>query len=204
MTRTATQAKAASAEGRPKGDKRERTRAALIEAAGQVIGEKGFERASLEEVAARAGMTRGAIYGNFKSKEELLLAFVGTRWRPIAPPLKKGAPLKEQLRIIAKATAHAADERRAIAVGALSFQIYALTHEAVQREMAAGSVHIYRAIEKKLAEFIDPADLPMPLGRFVRVLHALSDGLMFQRFLDPDQFPDAVFTSAFEALAPQR
>ncbi|HEV7693308.1 MAG TPA: helix-turn-helix domain-containing protein [Hyphomonadaceae bacterium] len=192
----------ASAKGRPKGDKRERTRAALIEAAGQVIGEKGFERASLEEVAARAGMTRGAIYGNFKSKEELLLAFVGTHWRPLAPPLKKGAPLKEQLRIIARATAQAADERRAIAVGALSFQIYALTHEAVQREMAAGNVHIYRAIEKALAEFIDPAELPMPLGRFVRVLHALSDGLMFQRFLDPDQFPDAVFISAFEALAP--
>src|SRR6185295_12340468 len=88
--------------GKPKGDKRARTRAALIEAAAQVIGEKGYERTSLEEVAARAGMTRGAIYGNFSSKDELLMAFVESRWQPAAPPLKPGAPLKEQLRIIAR------------------------------------------------------------------------------------------------------
>src|SRR5438128_5910551 len=87
-----------SRKGVPKGDKRERTRAALIEAAAEVIGEVGFERASLEAVAQRAGMSRGAIYGNFKSKDELLLAFVETRWRPVAPKLRPGAPLREQLR----------------------------------------------------------------------------------------------------------
>ncbi len=73
------------------GGKRDRTRALLIEAAATVIGEKGFDRASLEEIAARAGMTRGAIYGNFKDKEELFLALVQTRWKPIVPPLKPGA-----------------------------------------------------------------------------------------------------------------
>ena len=36
------------------GGKRARTRAMLIEAAAAVIGEKGFDRASLEEIAARA------------------------------------------------------------------------------------------------------------------------------------------------------
>ena len=36
----------------------QRTRAKLIEAAAEVIGEKGYDRASLEEIAARAGMTR--------------------------------------------------------------------------------------------------------------------------------------------------
>jgi AcrR family transcriptional regulator len=201
MSANATTRLKAPAAGRSKGDKRARTRARLIEAAAEVIGEKGYERASLEEVAARAGMTRGAIYGNFKSKDELLLAFVESRWRPIAPVLKKGASLKAQLRIIAKATTKAADERRAMAVGALSFQIYALTHEEVRQHMAAMSAQIYRAMEKGLAEYIDEKDLPMPLGRFIRVLHALSDGLMFSRFLDPEQFTDAVIISAFEALA---
>ena len=42
----------------PSGGKRERTRAKLIEAAAEVIGEKGYDRASLEEIAASAGMTR--------------------------------------------------------------------------------------------------------------------------------------------------
>ena len=44
-------------QARIKGGKRDRTRASLIEAAAAVIGEKGFDRASLEEIAARAGMT---------------------------------------------------------------------------------------------------------------------------------------------------
>jgi AcrR family transcriptional regulator len=76
----------------PKGGKRDRTRAQLIEAAAQVIGEKGYDRVTLEEVAARAGMTRGAIYGNFKNREELILAVVGTRWQPIIPDWSPEAP----------------------------------------------------------------------------------------------------------------
>ena len=46
----------------PSGGKRARTRKALIEAATEVVAEKGFDRASFEEVARRAGMTRGAVY----------------------------------------------------------------------------------------------------------------------------------------------
>src|SRR5271170_3518964 len=82
--------------------KRARTRKKLIDAAAEVIGEKGFDRASLEEIAARAGMTRGAVYGNFKNKEELFLALVATMWKPIIPPLQPGASLKEQMRILGK------------------------------------------------------------------------------------------------------
>jgi AcrR family transcriptional regulator len=48
--------------------KRDRTRAALIGAAAAVIGEKGYDRTTLEEVAARAGMSRGAIYANFNDR----------------------------------------------------------------------------------------------------------------------------------------
>jgi len=196
--------KASPQKGKPKGDKRARTRAALVEAAAQVIGEKGYERTSLEEVAARAGMTRGAIYGNFSSKDELLLAFVESRWKPATPPLKPGAPLKEQLRIIARTLIRSADERRAMAVGALSFQIYALTHPEMRAQMAAMNAQIYRSMEKGFLRFVREDELPMPVGRFIRVLHALSDGLMFARFMEPEQFTDAVIVSAFEALARER
>ena len=78
---------------RRKGNKRERTRAQLIEAASEVIGEKGFERTTLEEVARRVGMTRGAIYGNFASREDLLLAVAETLWKPIEPELHQGSSL---------------------------------------------------------------------------------------------------------------
>ena len=54
--------------------RRELTRTALVEAAAEVFSEKGLRGASLDEIADRAGFTRGAIYSNFGSKEELLLA----------------------------------------------------------------------------------------------------------------------------------
>src|SRR5271154_1008109 len=114
------------------GSKRARTRATLIEAAAAVIGEKGFDRASLEEIAARAGMTRGAVYGNFKDKDELFLALVESLWKPIIPPLKPGASLREQMRILGKTVAEEARIRRSYAAAAASFQLYALTHEQIR------------------------------------------------------------------------
>jgi AcrR family transcriptional regulator len=56
--------------------RRELTRSALVEAAADVFARRGFEGASLEEIAEAAGFTRGAIYSNFGSKEDLLLAVV--------------------------------------------------------------------------------------------------------------------------------
>src|SRR5262245_56003118 len=192
----------ASRTGQPqKGGKRERTRARLIEAAAQVIGEKGYERATLEEVAARAGMTRGAIYGNFKNREELFLAVVGTRWQPIVPPWKPGAPLKEQLRILGEAVVAAAPARRAQAVGALSFQLYALTHEEMRARLVQANVDIYQWLEQVVPQFIPAGALPMPVSQFVRVLHALTDGLLFLRFLTPELITDEVIIAAFEGFA---
>jgi AcrR family transcriptional regulator len=56
--------------------RREMTRSALVDAAADVFARRGFEGASLEEIAEGAGFTRGAIYSNFGSKEDLLLAVV--------------------------------------------------------------------------------------------------------------------------------
>ena len=54
--------------------RRQMTRQALVEAAADAFARKGFYGASLEEIAEGAGFTRGAIYSNFGSKEELLYA----------------------------------------------------------------------------------------------------------------------------------
>jgi len=53
--------------------KAERTRADLLAAARRVFAEKGYEGASVGDVAAAAGYTKGAVYANFGSKEELFL-----------------------------------------------------------------------------------------------------------------------------------
>jgi AcrR family transcriptional regulator len=52
----------------------ERTRAALIASARHLFATRGFEGASLDEIAEAAGYTRGAIYRHFANKEDLFFA----------------------------------------------------------------------------------------------------------------------------------
>src|SRR5271166_4734292 len=56
--------------------RRQQTREHLLQAAAQVFAERGFHGASLDEVAAAAGFTKGAVYSNFKNKEDLFLALL--------------------------------------------------------------------------------------------------------------------------------
>ena len=53
--------------------RRDQAKRRLLDAALDVFGEKGFSESSLEEVAQRAGVSRGLIYHHFGSKESLLL-----------------------------------------------------------------------------------------------------------------------------------
>ena len=68
--------------------RREMTRTALIDAAAELIAERGYEGASLEEIAKRAGFTRGAIYSNFEGKDDLLLAVLDRWFRGRFPELE--------------------------------------------------------------------------------------------------------------------
>jgi AcrR family transcriptional regulator len=54
-------------------EQRERTRQELIDAAAVVFAKHGFHGASVDQVAEAAGYTKGAVYSNFRSKEELFL-----------------------------------------------------------------------------------------------------------------------------------
>ena len=54
-----------------------RTREALLEAAARGLSRYGYGNLVLEDVAREAGYTRGALYHQFKDKEDLALAVVG-------------------------------------------------------------------------------------------------------------------------------
>lgn len=190
---------AASAPGGP-GGKRARTRAALVQAAARLIGEKGLHATSLEDVAAAAGMSRGAIYGNFKDRDELFLAVLESRWQPLAPALKSGAPLHEQMRILGEAVIAAAPRRAAMAARALEFQLYALSHPKMQARLAEHSAQQYALAEAELLKAVPAQRLPLPPPQFVRVLHALIEGLLLERLQDP-QITDELIVAALEALA---
>jgi AcrR family transcriptional regulator len=57
----------------------EETQEKILDAALAIFSEQGFEKTQLEEVAARAGYTRGAIYAHYSSKEDLFLALMEHR-----------------------------------------------------------------------------------------------------------------------------
>src|SRR4051794_27032787 len=75
--------------------KQERTRSRLLEAAAVVFARRGYHVATLEDVAAEAGFTKGAVYSNFENKEALFLALVdveiGKRIKEIAKVMEAGA-----------------------------------------------------------------------------------------------------------------
>jgi AcrR family transcriptional regulator len=193
-----------STRSRLKGDKRQRTRAKLLEAARSLIPEKGYEHTTLEEIAERAGMTTGAIYGNFKNRDDLFIALGETYWSPIKPRVKPGASFSDVMRAMAEATIAAIPDRAAAAVGRLTGLAYTLSHEELRARVASITAESYAIGEEWFREVVKKEDLPMPAGQLVRVLHALTEGLVFQRLLTPELLPDQVIRAAFLALPTKR
>jgi AcrR family transcriptional regulator len=189
-----------SPRGKPKGDKRERTRAALLKAARALVRQKGYERTTLDEVARRAGMTTGAIYGNFKNREELFIALGQTYWSPIRPKIKPGATFAEAMRALATATLAAVDERQPAAIGRLTGLAYTLKNAELRSRVHDITKNSYEVGAEWLRTF-DPGELPMAPEHLVRVLHGMMEGLVMQRILTPELCPDEVFYAAFAALA---
>ena len=146
-------------------------------------------------------MTRGAIFGNFANREELFLAVVQRRWKPAMPPYTPGTTFKQHLRAVGKAVAAAGPERRAQALGALSFMLYALTHEEMRSQLVTLNAAIYRRMAAATAKTFPRRELPMEPKRLIPALHALADGLTFLRFLTPELITEDVIVAAFEALA---
>jgi AcrR family transcriptional regulator len=194
----------ASPRSRPKGDKRERTRTKLLEAARALIRERGYERTTLEDIASRVGMTTGAIYGNFKNRDDLFIALGQTYWAPIKPRVKPGASFSDVMRAMADATIAAIPDRAAAAVGRLTGLAYTLTHEDLRARVSSVTAESYAFGERWLREVVKKEELPMPAGQLVRVLHALIEGLVFQRLLTPELVPNQVIRAAFLALATKR
>ena len=56
----------------------ERNRAAVLAAARAEFVERGFRDAKVDVIAARAGLTRGAVYSNFPGKRALYFAVLAT------------------------------------------------------------------------------------------------------------------------------
>src|SRR5438876_10337479 len=91
-TRSAARARA-SGRRATQAERRARSRSALLESAARGLSRYGYGNLVLEEVAREAGYTRGALYHQFKGKEDLALAvleWVNETWtREVGGPAKQ-------------------------------------------------------------------------------------------------------------------
>src|SRR3954449_8257246 len=99
------------------GERRARSRGALLEAAAKGLSRHGYGHLRLEEVAREAGYTRGALYHQFDDKTALALAviqWVNEAWREeVGPQIDREDDPVDAL--IAMARGHAVFCRRDVA-----------------------------------------------------------------------------------------
>ena len=60
----------------PAGPKARRTRASILEAARSEFRERGYQRTTMNDVAARAGVSQGTVYQYFRDRSDLVVAII--------------------------------------------------------------------------------------------------------------------------------
>ena len=155
------------------------TREQLLDAAERVFRDRGVPRTSLAEVAAEAGVTRGAVYWHFRDKADLFVAMCERATSPLdalieqARGTHEGSPLAALRLLCIDALAHLSRDTRAHAV----FEI---------RECANARACVETVIRRAVAAGELPRDTDATLATFA--IHAYVTGLMHEWTHDPDAF----------------
>jgi AcrR family transcriptional regulator len=195
-----------STDSEPKlSERRARTRQKLLEATLAVIGEGGLHGVSLDAVAKRVGVTKGAIYDNFESKDAMIVAAFASlpdeAMAPIVWPRGRDGTVRQRLRRLGEAVISGRGELERAAVGTAEFQLYALTHEDMRRRLAEITAMGPTRTQQHLLELFAPEELSMPLEAFAVLLHALIPGLAQFRAAAPRPPSRETILAMFEGLA---
>lgn len=185
---------------------REEVRRRLLEAASETFLEKGFLDSTLDDIARRAGLSKGAVYSNFESKQEIIRLLLEER-------------LERMREVIAAATDPAAangDERRTSAAvmadnliaDADWVQLVLEFASRAGRDAAVREIYtpflrvqreeVARVIEQALADGPEHDD---DYGALVgTILVALRYGLALAHAADPEQIDAEVIERALGAV----
>jgi AcrR family transcriptional regulator len=190
--------------------RRQQTRDLLLEAAAKVLSERGYHGASLDEVAAVAGFTKGAVYSNFKNKEDLFLALLDSlREREMealhrtleASEIPPESRLEDFVEFMREPPVELGWSWIALY---LEFCLYAIRGNPAAR---------IRLVEQQNASIDEVAEIletersksgiktPESPKELARLVEAFSRGLSIMRQLDPESVDDAFLQVAIAFLA---
>jgi AcrR family transcriptional regulator len=174
-------------------ERKERTRSDLVAAARRVFERHGFHRASLEQIAEEAGYTKGAVYSNFSSKEDLFFAVYERRVdrhevhvaELFSEPPDAGEAI---LRVIAAV----GDLRRRRADGWMAVFLEFWTHVLRNPEHRArfneahkrAVVPFQLALERFAAQ--QGITLAIPADQVAMAMFAMENGIGLERLTDPE------------------
>ncbi len=188
--------------------RRQQTREHLLAAAAQVFAERGFHGASLDEVAAVAGFTKGAVYSNFKNKEDLFLALFRANYEREIMALRatlEDSKVPPEARISDFVDLIRDETRRAGNMGLLyqEFWIYAARNPAAREELTRiddeGVQALAEIIEAERArQGIEPLESAVQAARLVEILFR---GIGQLRVLQPDVANDELVEAAISFVA---
>ena len=182
------------------GGKRERTRAALVAAALEVVAAKGFAAASLDEIAAKAGMTKGAIYSNFSSKAELLLAAMSAKGLTLPSARTADMTVADELKTMAHDLAATLRRAKGEETFLAEFHLYALSDPEIRKGIAATYSEGFSQTGDYLSGLKGPKP-SLPARHLAVALQAIALGFMIQSFITPDEITDELIVETMDALA---
>ena len=192
--------------------KREVVRRRLLDAALEVFAERGFDTANLDQVAAAAGLSKGAIYSNFTSKDDLFYAMMAeqvlARVESIRTALDFGAVEvrdHRDLREIGDLLTEAFTEQREWRMVFLDFWHRAVRDDDVRTRFIAHRQTMREAIAASVEEFLEgePPASGFTVDDVVTVVLALSNGLAIEQYVDPSTVSADLFGRVLVRLSNQ-
>ena len=186
---------------------RAETRARVLAAALEVFGDRGIAASTVSDVAAAAGMTKGAVYSSFASKDDLVLAMMEEHaMQRLSAALAGFAEADDLQAAIGRVGSVLIEAIRSDAVWhRLLAEYFALTYHdpstrlALRNRRREARDTVARALTR-LSESLGVA-LPLPADQLAVVLFAISNGLGIEAGIDSDAVPDELFGSVLALIS---
>jgi AcrR family transcriptional regulator len=183
--------------------RRQQTRDVLIAAATEVFARRGFEGASLEEIAESAGFTRGAIYKNFAGKEELFFAVTDRLNEQVIEAFRAIAPTTADPKswdisaLAAMWRASVADFDDLFAIGK-EYELYVLRNPSARKASAAQRRKSRALVASFMEEVAERSGMTLrfPPATLASIILAAADGLAYAARVDGED----LFTAFLELL----